>query len=144
MTKQEQKILIGLHRSVNRIDKESIRLFSKYDLTMGQFAVLEALYHKEDLTVGQVQQKILSTSGTIPVIIRNLEGRGYLVRLTDKKDKRRCLLHITAKGKSLIDQVYPQNEKLIVDMLAVLSEEEKIQLVSLLKKTGGMDNGTQS
>ena len=44
----------------------------------------------------------------------------------------------------MIDQVYPQNEKLIVDMLAVLSEEEKIQLVSLLKKTGGMDNGTQS
>lgn len=42
--------------------------FKKYGLTTSQFGVLVALYHKGSLSVGEVQEKILSTSGTIPVI----------------------------------------------------------------------------
>lgn len=64
-------------------------MVAEYNLTLGQFAVLEALYHKGDLTVGQVQRAILSSSGTVPVIVGNLEKRGYLARQTDEADRRR-------------------------------------------------------
>ncbi|WP_235899151.1 MarR family transcriptional regulator [Suipraeoptans intestinalis] len=47
-------------------------------MTLSQFAVLEALYSKGDLTVGEVREKILSSVGTIPVIVNNLVGRGYV------------------------------------------------------------------
>lgn len=141
MSKPELKILIGLHRAANRIDRQSVKIFSKYSLTMGQFAVLEALYHKGDLTVGQVQEKILSTSGTIPVIVRNLEARGYLTRLQDEGDKRRSILQITPEGRGLMELVYPQNEECIIEMLSVLNDDEKNQLVLLLKKIGGANDG---
>lgn len=143
MSKPELKILIGLHRAANRIDRESVRIFTKYGLTMGQFAVLEALNHKGDMTVGQVQEKILSTSGTIPVIIRNLEKRGYLIRQQDEGDKRRSILHITPEGSALMALVYPKNEKKIIEMLSMLCEDEKNQLVTLLKKIGGADDGAK-
>ena len=132
----ELKILIGLHRTANRIDRETAKLAAGYGVTLGQFAVLEALYHKGDLTVGQVQQKILSTTGTIPVIVQNLEKQGYLTRLTDENDRRRSILHITEKGRMLMDRLYPENEQKIIDMLSQLTGEEKTQLVGLLKKTG--------
>lgn len=140
MEKKELKILIGLHRAVNHIDRQSIYIFKKHDLTMGQFAVLEVLYHKGDLTVGQVQEMILSTSGTIPVIVKNLEKREYLTRHADGQDKRRCILHITSKGAVLMKQVYPQNEAKIIEMLDVLNDEEKNDLIILLKKIGGYNN----
>ena len=73
MAKTELKILIGLHRAINYIDRQSTKIFSEYQLTLGQFAVLEALHHKGDMTVGQVQEKILSSGGTMPLIINNLE-----------------------------------------------------------------------
>ena len=141
MAKKELKILIGLHRAVNYIDRQSVRIFSEYQLTMGQFAVLEALYHKGDMTVGQVQEKILSSSGTIPLIVNNLEKRGYLVRKTDSKDKRRCILHITEQGQELIGQVYPRNEARIIELMSGWTEEEKEQLVALLKKFGEIKHG---
>lgn len=141
MAKQELKIIIGLHRAVNDIDRQSAKICAAYDLTMGQFAVLEALYHKGDLTVGQVQEKILSSSGTIPLIVNNLQKRGLLVRLPDLMDKRRCILHITANGKALMAEVYPKNEAKIIEWANLWSPEEKEQLVSLLKKTGGNENG---
>ncbi|WP_367567914.1 MarR family winged helix-turn-helix transcriptional regulator [Lacrimispora sp.] len=141
MAKKELKILIGLHRAVNYIDRQSVRIFSEYQLTMGQFAVLEALYHKGDMTVGQVQEKILSSSGTIPLIVNNLEKRGYLVRKTDSKDKRRCILHITEQGQELIGQVYPRNEARIIELMSGWTEEEKEQLTALLKKFGEKKHG---
>ena len=51
----ELKILIGLHRVSNEIDRRTTRIVKCYGLSMGQFAVLEALFHKGDLTIGQVQ-----------------------------------------------------------------------------------------
>lgn len=101
---------------------------------MGQFAVLEALFHKGDLTIGQVQEKILSTSGTIPVIIKNLEKRGLLIRLPDAGDKRKCILHITEQGSSLIQQVYPENEAMIIESMHNWTNDEKCELLKLLKK----------
>lgn len=141
MAKTEMKILIGLHRAVNYIDRQSARIFAEYQLTMGQFAVLEALYHKGDMTVGQVQEKILSSSGTIPLIINNLEKRGYLIRMEDETDKRRCILHITQSGQALMAEVYPRNEARIIELMETWTGEEKEQLAILLKKHGEKTNG---
>lgn len=41
-------------------------------LTFGQFEVLEALYSKGDMSIGNVMKKILSSVGAISVIVNNL------------------------------------------------------------------------
>ncbi len=136
MAKNELKILIGVHRVANAIDRQTIRIVSRYGLSLGQFAVLEALYHKGNMSVGEVQKKILSTSGTIPLIVDHLEKKGYLVRQQDCMDKRRCLLSLTDAGRRLIEQVYPQNEEMILAQMSGWTDPEKELLVELLKKFG--------
>ncbi|WP_458863067.1 MarR family winged helix-turn-helix transcriptional regulator [Acidaminobacterium chupaoyuni] len=137
MSKPELKILIGLHRAANAIDRQTARLAAPFGLTLGQFAVLEALYHKGDLTVGQVQQAILSTSGTIPLIVAKLEQQGYVTRTQDEEDRRRWILHLTDEGRELIAEVYPLNEAMILRQMDCWSDEEKETLVTLLKRFGG-------
>lgn len=133
MTDIELKLLIGLHRVCNEIDRRSSRIFAQYGLSLGQFAVLEALYSKGDLSVGEVQKKILSTSGTIPVIVSNLAKQGLLERQMDLSDKRKCILHITEEGKKLMEEVFPKNKTVIIDSMANWSEEEKEQMLKILK-----------
>ena len=134
MAKPELKILIGLHRTANAIDRKTAQIASGYGLTLGQFAVLEALYHKGDLTVGQVQDAILSTSGTIPLIVGKLEAQGYLTRRQDAVDRRRWILSLTGEGRALIAEVYPLNEKMILEQMECWTGEEKEVLVSLLQR----------
>ena len=134
MAKPELKILIGLHRAANAIDRKTARIAAEYGLTLGQFAVLEALYHKGDLTVGQVQDAILSTSGTIPLIVGKLEAQGYLTRRQDAGDRRRWILSLTGEGRALIAEVYPLNEKMILEQMECWTGEEKEVLVSLLQR----------
>ena len=130
----ELKLLIGLHRVCNEIDRRSSQIFAQYGLSLGQFAVLEVLYHKGNLSVGEVQKKILSTSGTIPVIVNNLTKRGLVERLTDVDDKRKCILHITEEGKKLMREVFPKNKTTIIDSMSNWSDEEKNQMLKILKK----------
>lgn len=134
MEDTELKILIGLHRICNETDRRTSQLAAGYGLSLGQFAVLEALYHKGDLSVGEVQRKILSSSGTMPVIVRNLEKRGLLTKSPDGEDRRRNILHITEEGRKLIAEIFPLNKELILESLSSLSREEKDALLKLLKK----------
>jgi MarR family 2-MHQ and catechol resistance regulon transcriptional repressor len=133
----ELKIFIAMNRALNLINKTNFKIINKYKLTTPQFAVLEALYHKGDLTVGEVQEKILSTSGTIAVIIRNLEKDNLITRLQDKNDKRKYILNISEKGRLLMDKVFPEIEDNIVSQISVLDEAEQNILLNNLKKLTG-------
>lgn len=134
MSKNELKAFIGLHRTVNKLDKEVSKIHTKFGLTLGQFAVLEALYHKGDLCVGQVQEKILSSTGTIPVIVKNLVKRDLLRQIKDENDKRKVILSLTDKGREIMDRAYPENEEVIIDFMKILNEDELESLVRILNK----------
>ncbi len=127
-------LLIYLHRIVNTLDRKTMSICTKHGLTLSQFAVLEALLHKGDLTVGQVKEAILSSDGTIPVVVKNLEKLGYITRLEDPKDKRRSILTLTDAGRMLIEEVYPENREMIRQELSAWTEDEKRQMAALLRK----------
>ena len=61
----------------------------------------------------------------------------YVERLTDEKDRRICILHLTKEGHDVIGKVAPKNEAMITESMEVLDQEEKEKLVYLLKKIGG-------
>lgn len=137
MSKTEMKILIGLHRNINDIDKKTLKIAAEHGLTLSQFMVLEALYSKGDMTVGEVREKILSSVGTISVIVNNLVKMNYIERLPDERDRRVCILHLTKDGRDVISKVVPKNEAMIEDSMKVLTTEEQEDLLYLLKKMGG-------
>lgn len=127
-------ILIKMHRIINQIDRQTAHVAAKYNLTLSQFGVLEALYHIGDLTVGEVKEKILSSDGTIPVVVKNLEKQGLLFRKQDPADKRKSILSLTEQGRALIEKAYPENETMIRKQMSSWTKEEKKQLIVLLKK----------
>lgn len=136
----EMKILIGLHRNINKIDKKTSKIASSYNLTFSQFMVLEALYSKGDMTIGQVREKILSSVGTISLIVNNLEKMNYIMKLPDKNDRRICILHLTKQGYDVISELAPKNADMIRNSMQVLTYKEKENLLYLLKKIGGINN----
>lgn len=130
----ELRSYIVISRLKNEIDAKSNKLVKEYGLSLPQFAVMEALYHKKDMSVGQVREKILSSSGTMPVIIRNLKKKSYLISYKDKDDKRREILSLTNEGKKLIEEIFPKNKKIIEKSFENLSRDEIKDFVKILKK----------
>lgn len=129
---RNEYILIALHRIVADLDRATERLTRSAGLTLGQFAVLEALYHKGPLTTGALKQAVLSTDGTIPVVIKNLEARGLVVRSTNPHDARQRIVDITPAGTEVIAPLYEQSRELSDDKLSVWTPTQRAELSRLL------------
>lgn len=133
MADMEVGIFLEMSRVLNKINRESDKVLCKHDLTRGQFAVLEALYQKGDLSVGCVQEIVLTTSGNIPVIVKNLEKKGFVTKSRDSKDRRKFILSITDQGREKVEQVYPENEEIIVKSMDTWKLRDKKRLKDLMQ-----------
>ncbi|MDU7141318.1 MAG: MarR family transcriptional regulator [Finegoldia magna] len=133
-TKKSMAVYISMSRVINTLRRENNKLILKHNLTLGQFAVMEALYSKGRLSTGEVMEKILSTSGNIPVIVKNLEKDGFITRKQDESDKRRFILDLTDKGKNLMDEIVPENLKFMDELISLWDDEDKKELIILMNK----------
>lgn len=124
-------ILISSYRMVRDLDRATTKICSSYGLTYPQFQVLEALLHKGGLTVGEIRDSILSSNGTIPVIINNLEKMEMVTRTKDPLDNRRTIISLTDKARDTIKQVWNENEKMFISKFSVWNDDEKHELIRL-------------
>ena len=126
--------LVVFTRAEHTIHKKEIETIRSSGLTTAQFGVLEALYNKGDLKICELIEKMLTTSGNITVVIKNLEKDGLIKRKEDPEDKRSCIISLTEKGKKVIEDILPDHINNIIDIFNVLTDEEKITLKNILKK----------
>ena len=126
--------LVVFTRAENAIHKREYETIKESALTISQFGDLEALYNKGNLRISELIEKMLTTSGNITVVIKNLEKDGFIKRNIDPADKRSCIISITDKGKDIIESVLPNHINNIKNIFDVLSDEEKVTLKNILKK----------
>ncbi len=126
--------IIALRRTLHTISKLEAPTIKKHGITLTQFAVLESLYNKGELRIQDLIDKMLTTSGNMTVVIRNMIRDGWIVRKSNPEDKRASLINLTPKGRQFIEQILPEHYDNIGNIFAILTEEERRDLVSILKK----------
>lgn len=126
-------VLSRAHRAFNDVVNKHI---STYQLNPTEFAVLELLYHKGAQPLQQIGGKILLASGSITYVVDKLEQKGLLARKACPNDRRVTHAEITDKGKQLIEDIFPEHEEKINEVLNVLTAEEKSIVIDLLKRVG--------
>jgi len=138
LTDLNLKTLIALSRCTHSVHKREYKAIKEAGLTVSQFAVLEVLYHKGDLRVSEIIDKILSTGGNMTVVIDNLVKENLVERCIHSKDRRVNLISITKEGRKLIDEIFPNHLENINEIFNILTSEEKKNLIRLLKKLSGV------
>lgn len=132
--KLDLSILIALSRSTQMIQRRSATILKDRGLTITQFGVLEALYHKGDMTINEIIESLLSTSGNMTVVINNLEKEQLINRYVNPQDRRSALIAIAEKGRNRVEEIFPPHLLDLRACFSVYSEDEKEQLLELLKK----------
>ena len=133
------KLLISLSRGLGKLNKETNKNIRDFGLSPAQFMVLEVLYHKGEMRVCDITEKILSSGGNMTVVIANLLKEGYVTKHSTQGDRRSYSLKITEKGRTIIYELFPKHLETIKDEFSQLSEEEKLSLIGLLKKMQGLE-----
>ncbi|MEZ4518848.1 MAG: MarR family winged helix-turn-helix transcriptional regulator [Chloroflexota bacterium] len=127
---------VKLSRAADSVTQRINGNLHEHGLTISQFGVLEALYHLGTLSVGQLGEKILKSSGNMTMVVDNLEKRGLVTRRR-REDDRRCIeVSLTPKGHTLITNMLPQHVNGVVQTMSALTDEEMKQLGVLCRKLG--------
>jgi MarR family 2-MHQ and catechol resistance regulon transcriptional repressor len=106
------------------------------DLTISQFAALEALYHLGSLRQNEIGTKTLRSPGNMTLVIDNLERAGLVTRTRAADDRRAIVVALTPKGKKLIAGILPEHIAAIAGQMSVLTPDEQRQLGDLCRKLG--------
>lgn len=129
------KLTRGTHSLLARLEPE----ITRRGITPTQFGILEALLHVGPLNQRDLGQKLLLSKGNISLVVRNLERAGLVKRQRDDDDRRQTIIQLTAKGKKLIEKVFPEVLAAIVSELSDFTAGELETLGRLTKKIGLAD-----
>ena len=136
--KQESalKLWVVLARSYNAVAARLAEDVARHEITPTEFAILEVLYHKGPLLLGEVQKKILVTSGGITYLVDRLVEKGLVRREECAEDRRARYAVLTPAGTALIRKVFPQHALAIEEAVSGLTTAEQREAVQLLRKLG--------
>lgn len=125
----EDKLVLALFRSYRVVADETARNIRSFGLSVTEFGVLEALFHKGPLPVQALSHTVLVTSGSMTYITGQLEKKELVSRQRCDKDKRIWYIALTDKGRALMARIYPLHQAFLARLFQNLSSREKRDLI---------------
>lgn len=130
------KLWVVLNRAHRAIGEHARRQIERKGLHPTEFGVLEALYHRGPLTVGQVGERVLLTSGSTTTVVHKLEQRGLVARRGSAEDRRVCYAELTEEGRALVAGIFPEHAEVLREAMGGLTVEEKRIAAAMLRRLG--------
>jgi MarR family 2-MHQ and catechol resistance regulon transcriptional repressor len=130
------KLFIVLERAAIAIERKVKEQADLNGLTWTEFEILEAVYHKGPLLLGDVQKKILLTSGGVTYTVDRLAEKGLVVRKECESDRRARYAALTPKGTALIASIFAPMAEHIEELMSVLNAREQEEATELLRRVG--------
>ena len=127
-------VYVKLMRATNQATNRIHRHLRDDNLTVSQFAVLEALYHLGPLSQSELGKKILKSNANLTTVVDSLERKTLVIRKRAEEDRRRVTVYLTEAGRKLIARVFPRHAEVVAKELAFLSDGEKDALSNILRK----------
>jgi DNA-binding MarR family transcriptional regulator len=109
---------------------------SQFDITVEQFHILRHIKWGEGSVSGLAEAKSISR----PAISRAVEilvGKGFIARETSSEDRRRIKLVLTGSGRDLLQAIFDNTRKWMMELMRELSAPELESLeksMNLLRK----------
>ncbi|HET9982747.1 MAG TPA: MarR family transcriptional regulator [Longimicrobiales bacterium] len=130
------KLWVVLARAHGAVAQHARGDIGRHGLSEGEFAVLEALFHKGPLLLGEIKRKILASSGGITFLVDRLERKGLAERRRCPEDRRAIYAALTPAGEALMGRIFPEHAAAIVEAVSGLTEAEQAAAIALLRKLG--------
>lgn len=106
-------------------------------LTISQFEVLMILNSREGISQQDLAQCLLVTKGNVCTVLGRMEKSKWVVRRQDPDDGRAYCLHLTEKGREMVEKAAPLAARQVRVMMDGLSSVDQRSLHELLDRLEG-------
>jgi len=103
-------------------------------MTKEQMVVLKKLHDEDGLNQNELAFLTYRDKSSLARLLSKMEKKKYIVRKHSETDRRVNLVFLTDYGKEIFKTTKPLVQKLIKRMEHAISESEKQQIITILKK----------
>ena len=130
------KLWVVLARAHNALEQQATADVRGEGLSIGEFAVMELLYHRGQALLGEIQKGILVSSGGITFLVDRLVQKGLVERRDCEDDRRARYAALTREGTRLMRRIFPRHALRLTTAMRGLTAEQQRDATRLLKQLG--------
>ena len=119
----------NLVRALRISDREQERLLG---MSSAQMFVLHEIAQEESISLTDLAERTVTDLSSVSVVVKKLEGNGFITRRQSKEDARRVELTLTAKGRRLASRAPQPPQERLMKAIQALSPARRRQLATLL------------
>lgn len=114
------------------------------DVSTPEFLILSLINHvsetkkSDSVWVSEIVERVTVTAQAVSKLLRSMESKGYIHRLTDAADRRRTRVVMTKAGTTLYGKLNARFEELMQIIDSGFEEGEFAELLRLIKKFGSL------
>ncbi|NLI65997.1 MAG: MarR family transcriptional regulator [Tissierellia bacterium] len=101
--------IVEIERHLRKIDyiirKKGREIITEENITAPQFQALQILINNEEMTIGELSQKMALACSTITDLIDRMEKAELVLRRKSKKDKRVVIVEVLPRGHEILEKV---------------------------------------
>lgn len=134
----DDSIKVQLLNAIQRLRKPILfSYFTQLDLTTLSLMIsIEDNSFESDTNIYMfgLQDELRISRGAISQIASNLEKKGYLVRETDKNNRRKQIVTLTSEGREAMRQAEAEFDEALTAFLTQLGERDSHEMVRLFNR----------
>ena len=130
-----ENLIYGVALVYNLLQARVEEYLDKYRLSPVQFNLLMlAAYQNEGNGISQVElaRHLIASASNITKLVEKLVRGGLLTRKTNPHSRRENVICATAKGRQLIDKVWPGYDGLLRALSAKIPSKQRPQIAQIL------------
>jgi DNA-binding MarR family transcriptional regulator len=117
--------------TVTRLSR-ALRQQADTTLTATQLSVLGAIHRGGSTSLGELAARERLSAPMISKVVGSLEDQDLIERSTDERDRRVCLVRVSAAGQRWIDRELARSNARIAGRLGTLSARERAAVAAAL------------
>lgn len=121
------------------ITREYQPFLDRLGITYPQYLVMMILWEEDGMPVNDIAKKLVLNTNTITPLLKRMEQQGFVKRKRSRKDERKVLVQLTAKGWELQEEA-----SLIPEKLAGRLVEGELTIDDLVRLKGMLDSMIRS
>lgn len=130
------RLWVVLARAHSSIAAHAAADVARHGMTLAEFAILEALYHRGQMLLGEVQRRVLVSSGGITFLVDRLAAKGLVERRNCDSDRRARYAALTPAGEALLSEIFPAHAAALTKAMGGLSMTELANAADLVRALG--------
>lgn len=135
-TEAALKLWVVLSRAHASISAHAAAHAADHGLSLTEFAILEVLYHRGRMVLGEIQRRILVSSGGITFLVDRLAEKGLVIRQECPEDRRAKYVALTREGTRMIREIFPSHAQALTAAMRGLTTAEQQEATGLLRELG--------